>query len=148
MELEKYITKSEEETLELGLKFAEMLKEGDLVAISGDLGTGKTEFVKGICQYFDVEEIVSSPTFTIMNKYIAGEEHGEIPIYHIDLYRIEKKEDLDEIGFQECIFSDTAIKIIEWAEKADGFLPNTGYKINIKSSEDNESERIFHIKKF
>jgi tRNA threonylcarbamoyladenosine biosynthesis protein TsaE len=145
MDEEKYITYSEEETIESGAKFAKKLHPGDIVAFYGDLGAGKTEFIKGICDFFDVQEIVTSPTFTIMNRYTGNYKNQDIPIYHIDLYRIKNDKELNEIGFQECIFSDNGIKLIEWAEKANGQIPKFGYSIKIEQKADNEDERMFTI---
>lgn len=141
-----FFTKSENETTELGKKFASKLNLGDTVAFYGDLGAGKTEFIKGICEYFNVKEIVTSPTFTIMNKYkgeISGNEFG---IFHIDLYRIKDTKDLAEIGFQDCVYSDNAIKLIEWAEKANSQLQDTNYNVIISFSDD-EDERVIDIEK-
>ncbi len=145
MEVNNYTTLSEKETIELGRKFAEDLVPGDLVLFYGDLGSGKTEFIKGICEYFSVNELVTSPTFTIMNQY-AGELNDEdLPIYHVDLYRIKSKDELGEIGLQDCLFSDDAIKLIEWAEKAHSLLPDTKYKVKIEFDPEDENKRNFKI---
>lgn len=145
MEIQKFATYSEDETIELGKKFAEQLKPGDVVAFYGDLGSGKTEFIKGICNFFNVEEIVTSPTFTIMNKYSGELDENVLSIYHIDLYRIKSLDELDEIGFDECVHSEDSIKLIEWASKADGDLPDKSYKIIINLHDENEDERSFEI---
>ncbi len=141
-ETENIFSKSENETVDLGKKFASKLSLGDTVAFYGDLGAGKTEFIKGICDYFKVKEIVTSPTFTIMNKYngeLDGEDFG---IFHIDLYRIKDTKELSEIGFQDCVYSDNAIKLIEWAEKANSQLQDTNYNVKINFSEDEDSREI------
>ncbi len=143
--VEKYTTNSEEETLELGREFAERLKAGDVVAIEGDLGSGKTEFIKGIGEYFNVEDTVNSPTFTIMNHYTGTLDGEEIDIFHIDLYRIENEKELAEIGFDECIHSSEYIKLIEWPNKAGDRINNLNYKIIIKTDEDNEVRREIEI---
>ncbi len=145
MEKEIYTTNSEEETISLGEKFAKRLHEGDIVALTGELGSGKTEFVKGICNYFNVSEIVTSPTFTIMNQYRGSLGDEEISIFHIDLYRIKNLGELDEIGFDDCVLDVDNIKLIEWAEKADGRIPETSYFINIFLMPDKEDERKFEI---
>ena len=93
----KYTTNNEQETIVLGKKFAKELNLGDIVYLYGDLGSGKTEFIKGICEFFEVDDLVTSPTFTIMNKYMGELKNHEIPIFHIDLYRIEKNNELNEI---------------------------------------------------
>jgi len=143
--VEKYTTNSEEETLELGRKFAERLKAGDVVAIEGDLGSGKTEFIKGIGEYFNVEDTVNSPTFTIMNHYTGMLDDEEIDIFHIDLYRIENEKELAEIGFDECLHSPEYIKLIEWPNKAGDRINNLNYKIIINTDEDNEVRREIEI---
>ena len=145
MKTENYITTSETETIELGKHFAERLMVGDTVALEGDLGSGKTEFIKGVCEYFNVDEIVTSPTFTIINQYSGEKQDKDISIYHIDLYRIKTKKEFDEIGFQDCIFSDNAIKLIEWAEKANGMLPDSRYVVEITPDDDSENKRSITI---
>ncbi len=120
METQTYTTKSEAETIELGKSFAEKLKKGDVVLFYGDIGVGKTEFIKGICKYFNVEEIVTSPTFTIINQYNGMLNGEEIAIFHIDLYRVKEKKELLEIGFEECLYSADSIKLVEWAENSSG----------------------------
>jgi tRNA threonylcarbamoyladenosine biosynthesis protein TsaE len=145
MKLGKFTTNSQDETFELGFRFAAELKTGDVVALFGDLGAGKTEFIKGICSYFKVDELVNSPTFTIMNQYAGMLNDDEIPILHIDLYRIKKSNELKEIGFDEIIFSGDSIKLVEWADKAFGLLPPDSYSINIKFKKNYENERIITI---
>lgn len=145
METEKYITHSEEDTIELGIKFAERLLDGDTVGFFGDLGSGKTEFIKGICSYFDVEEIVTSPTFTIINQYFAKKNGEEFPIYHIDLYRIKDNKELEDTGFSECINAPVGLKLVEWAEKAKDYMPETWYKIEIRFGDDDENYRAITI---
>jgi tRNA threonylcarbamoyladenosine biosynthesis protein TsaE len=145
METEACKTFSEEETIKLGGEFAGRLLAGDVVAFYGDLGSGKTEFIKGICNYFKVGEIVTSPTFTIINQYSGIKDGEEIPIFHLDLYRIKKADELAEIGFNECVHSPGSIKLIEWSERANGQLPEDRYNIEINFDESNESERIIKI---
>lgn len=143
--LEKYISNSEEETIKLGEKFAERLKLGDVVAITGDLGSGKTEFIKGICEYFNVGDMVNSPTFTIMNHYTGILNDEEVNIFHIDLYRIENEKELIEIGFDECLHSPDYIKLIEWPEKAGDKIDEWNYKVNIQTYENDENKRAIEI---
>lgn len=145
MDSQNYITHSEEETIQLGVSFAQSLLLGATVALYGDLGSGKTELIKGICSYFDVEEIVSSPTFTIINQYNGKYDGDEINIYHVDLYRIKNAEELNEIGFVDCLSSPIDIKLVEWAENARKILPVPRYDIYIKQNPDDEFERIIQI---
>jgi tRNA threonylcarbamoyladenosine biosynthesis protein TsaE len=147
MEIQTIITHSEDETVRLGYKFAGRLKPGDIVSLYGTLGSGKTEFIKGIAEFFDVEEIVTSPTFTIINQYFGKIHDAEIPIYHIDLYRIKSEKELTEIGFTECINSSNTIKLIEWAEKAPNLKIDSNFLIEISLSETDENQRIFTLNK-
>lgn len=145
MNTEKQVTNTDEETRKLGFDFAKRLKPGDVVALYGGLGAGKTEFLKGVCDFFKVDEIITSPTFTIMNKYFGEYEGEETTIFHIDLYRIKSPKELQDIGFQECVFSDSSIKLIEWADKSGGNLPDDRYNVKITLGKDNEDERIFEF---
>jgi tRNA threonylcarbamoyladenosine biosynthesis protein TsaE len=138
MDIEVYNTTGEEGTNQLGTEFSRRLKPGDLVAFYGELGAGKTEFIKGVCDGMRVEEIVSSPTYTIINQYVGlREDEEEIILYHIDLYRIESPGDLGEIGLEEILAHPSAIKLIEWASHADMLLPSARYDIHFHTIDDN-----------
>lgn len=145
MSKELFETFNEKETFNLGKHFAKRLKSGDIVAIYGDLGAGKTEFVKGICDYFDVDDIVTSPTFTIMNHYSSAKTDKHVSIYHIDLYRLKSDKEIEDIGFDECLTSKDCIKIIEWAEKANGMLPSKRFNIHIYQNEQSDNYRSIEI---
>lgn len=144
----KITTKSNKDTVELGYKFAKNLTRGDVVTFTGVLGAGKTEFIKGLCRYFNAEEQVSSPSFTIINNYSGFDEHSEIDIAHIDLYRIEKPGELIEIGFDDYIYNVTTIKLIEWPDKAMGRLKKIDYCVTIEIDDDLINERIIEIESF
>lgn len=141
----EFTTLSEDETINLGKEVAKGLNAGDILAIYGDLGSGKTEFVKGICDYYQVEEIVTSPTFTIVNKYNGTSSDNQVILYHIDLYRIDKESELLEIGFEEYLNDKTAITLIEWAEKT-SLIPDNAIQVKIFLDEDNDNKRIITIK--
>jgi tRNA threonylcarbamoyladenosine biosynthesis protein TsaE len=145
METRQYKTESEAETIQLGYEFASNLKPGDTIAMYGELGSGKTQFIKGLCKYFKVGEIVTSPTFTIINQYFGTIGSNDITIYHIDLYRIKNIQELEEIGFVDCLMCRDAIKIVEWAEKADEYLRKANFVVRIKPSELDEDTRQFSI---
>ncbi len=138
---------NEKETFEIGKEFAERLELGDTVAFFGDLGVGKTEFIKGICDYFKVDELVTSPTYTIMNRYNgAGKiSNHDIPIYHIDLYRIENEDELTDIGFLDCVFQNNSIKLVEWAENANDNFPKNKYVVKIIQEPKNPENRVIEI---
>ncbi len=125
--MKKMITHSEQETLALAKEFARGLMPGDVVCLSGDLGAGKTVFTKGICRQLGVEEMVNSPTFTIVNEYSGA--NGSV-IYHFDFYRLEEEEELLEIGFDDYLNSG-AVCLMEWPEKISSFLPARRYCITI-----------------
>ncbi len=111
-------TRTQEHTRSLGSAFGKTLSGGMGVALFGELGSGKTQFVKGVCEALGVEEsLVSSPSFTIVNEY-----EGFVPVYHLDLYRIKKQEEALEFGFVEYIESN-GICLIEWPEIVESLLP-------------------------
>jgi len=134
------IVNSEEETIQLASTLASMLKPTDIVALTGDLGTGKTFIVKSILKQFGIEE-VTSPTFSIVNSY-----SGKVKINHFDFYRIKKLVELYDIGFEEYLSDSSAITFIEWAEMFEEILPKNIYRINIIYLEDSKREITIGIK--
>lgn len=139
-------TESALDTFNLGMQLASMLVPGDTVALFGDLGAGKTEFVQGVAHYFDVGELVTSPTFTIMNQYNGFHKvHGPLTLYHVDLYRIESKEELVNLGFDECTHDPDTIKLIEWAENAKGVLPISRYSVIFRFCDDGDDLRDIEV---
>ncbi|MEP1151095.1 MAG: tRNA (adenosine(37)-N6)-threonylcarbamoyltransferase complex ATPase subunit type 1 TsaE [Balneola sp.] len=118
---------SVEETVSLGKEFAKSLDVGSIVCLEGDLGAGKTHFVKGIASYFGVEEQqVNSPTFTLINEY-----YGKIPVYHFDCYRLNSAQEALEIGIEEYLYGD-GVAVIEWPSKIKGLIPSDAIRIEIK----------------
>ena len=129
------ISNSENETKHIAEKFAKQLKKGDIVVLTGDLGSGKTKFVEGILTYFGKEEEISSPTFTIVNEYGADEN-----IYHFDVYRLEDVDEFYAIGGEE--YFDKGICLIEWGEIIEEILPERYLKITFRRDLDkNENIR-------
>lgn len=103
--------------MEAGYQLGKLLTKGDLVCLTGELGTGKTAFTGGIAQAIGIEGYITSPTFTIVNEY-----EGRIPLYHFDVYRIGEPEEMFEIGFDE--YTDgNGVVVIEWAELISCILP-------------------------
>lgn len=120
-----FYTKNPKETIKIGERIAKYLKKGDIVAFTGELGSGKTTLIKGIVKHFS-NEVVLSPSFVLVNEY-----EGDIPIFHFDLYRIDSFDEILDIGWNDYI--NKGIILIEWAEKIKKNLPkNTIWvKINI-----------------
>ncbi len=145
MQKVKITSKSAEETIEIGYKFAKNLSQGDVVTFTGVLGAGKTEFIKGLCRYFNAEEQVSSPTFTIINNYSGFDDQSNIDIAHIDLYRVEKPEELTQIGFDDYIYNVSTIKLIEWSQKAGDRLKKIDYSVTIEIDDELINERTIEI---
>ncbi len=143
MDVEIYSSSSEEQTHRFGVNFSLRLVPGDVVAFYGDLGAGKTEFIKGICIGMHVEEIVSSPTYTIVNQY-TGEDRKDrrVEISHIDLYRLTSQSELAEIGLEEILGDPASIKLIEWAEFCEPVLPQARYEIHFYGVEHDNERRI------
>ena len=106
----QYITKSYDETHNLGVEFASKLNEGARIALDGDLGAGKTAFTTGVASGFGVTETVTSPTFTIVNEYRSG----RIPVFHFDVYRLSSMDDLYDIGWDDYV-TQNGIILMEWA---------------------------------
>ena len=129
--MEEFISKSEQETIAFAKKFAEDLKPGDIVVLTGELGSGKTKFTQGILEYYGLENEISSPTFTIVNEY----KKDDINIYHFDVYRIEDIDEFYAIGYQD--YFENGICIIEWGERIKEVLPPHYTKITFSKDETN-----------
>lgn len=125
-----YKSNSTKETENIAKAFAKTLKIGDVVCINGDLGSGKTAFTAGIAKGIGVLDVVSSPTFTIVNCY-----SGDMPLYHFDVYRILDSSEMYDIGFDEYISGD-GITVIEWADIIADILPEERYDITITKNLD------------
>ncbi len=136
------ISYSEEETKRLAKKVAEKLKKGNIVVLTGDLGSGKTKFTEGILTYFDLQEEISSPTFTIVNEY----KKNDVNIFHFDVYRLEDVDEFLAIGGEE--YFEKGICIIEWGEIIEEILPKDAIKIEFLKDEKNENIRKIKIKNF
>lgn len=107
-----------EDTAKLAYEMAQNAEPGQVYALIGDLGVGKTVFTKGFAEGLGIEEPVSSPTFTILQIY----EEGRLPLYHFDVYRIEEPEEMEEVGFDDYIYGD-GVCLIEWANRIEEILP-------------------------
>lgn len=137
MTLEIYRTNSTEETEALGAEFSKSLRAGDFVAMFGDLGAGKTAFIRGAASRLVPGARVQSPTYTIVNEYL-----GKIPVYHFDMYRIEDEDSLYATGYYDYI-GGNGICFAEWSEKILPWLPEEYISVTIEKQEtDAEARRI------
>ncbi len=139
--MQKIITHNTNETTRFAIELGETLQKGHVIALSGDLGTGKTIITKGIAKSLHIEpDDVTSPTFNLLDIHT-----GTLPLYHFDLYRIEDSNELDNLFFEEYWEGD-GISIIEWAERAENRLPANTIKISIEYID--ESKRGITIENF
>ena len=130
----KLLSHSYEETIDTGRRFARRLKKGDIVCLKGDLGAGKTVFAKGVAQGLGVKpQAVNSPTFVLMNYYAA-----KVPLYHFDLYRLEKPQELASVNFDEYFYGN-GICLIEWPQRLGTQIPKNHWLVELKHK--NEHER-------
>lgn len=138
--VEEFISRSAKDTSEIAKNFSESLTVGDIVLLNGDLGAGKTVFVKAVTEKFSNGKAVAvSPTFLIVNVYDTNP-----PIYHFDLYRIDDVNELDNIGAEEYFYGD-GICFVEWPERAEGYFPKTAIKVDIIKTGNNE--RLIRIER-
>ncbi|MCO7128007.1 tRNA (adenosine(37)-N6)-threonylcarbamoyltransferase complex ATPase subunit type 1 TsaE [Sporolactobacillus shoreicorticis] len=134
--MHQWITHAPEETMHFSERLAVFLKPGDVLTLSGDLGAGKTVFTKGLAKGLGIQEMVNSPTFTIVKEY----QSGRLPLYHMDVYRISDEED---IGLEDY-FDQDGVTVIEWAENIPSWLPDDRLSITIERV--NERERTITCK--
>mgnify|MGYP004631495255 FL=1 len=132
------IIKNENETREFGLKLAEELRAGDVLALIGDLGTGKTALTGYIAQGLGISDNIVSPTFTIVREYTDG----RLPLYHFDVYRLADSEEMFDIGAEEYFYEKGGVCVIEWADIVEDILPADTKYIYIEYGA-SEGERIY-----
>ena len=135
----EYTSSSERETTQIAKDFADILQIGDVVALKGELGSGKTFFVKKVVEELGFDGYVSSPTFTILNIYEASTY-----LYHFDFYRLKNVEEIEKIGFYNLL-TEEGVFFIEWPEKAEELLPDEYFEIRIDIV--NGTHRKIRIKK-
>ena len=126
----KFITKTPEQTIELGRKIGTKLKRGDVIAMQGTLAAGKTTITKGIAESLGITDTITSPTFCLISEY-----YGKMPLYHMDVYRLEGGEDFVNLGTDDMIYGD-GVSIIEWSEKIMDELPKRTIILKITPNED------------
>jgi len=123
---EFYMSNSENDTIKFAKIVGKKVEVGQIILLKGDLGSGKTRFVKGLAEALNIEKEVSSPTYNLINEY-----PGKIPLFHMDLYRLDKEEDLLNIGFEEYLYREGII-VIEWPGLAFDLLPEDFLLINFE----------------
>lgn len=126
----EFTTKTSEETIELGFKIGQKLKKGNIIAMQGTLAAGKTTITKGIAKALEITDTITSPTFCLISEY-----YGKMPLYHMDVYRLEGSEDFENLGTEDMLYGD-GVCIIEWSEKIMNSLPKETIIINIQPQDD------------
>lgn len=135
----KYTSRSIENTMELAENIESEKFPGMVICLIGDLGSGKTMFVKGFAESLGIEETVTSPTFTIIKEYL----NGEMPLYHMDVYRVH--EDVKSLGLNDY-FNKQGITVIEWSDLIEDYLPKE--RLEIKFNIINENTRVITLKPY
>jgi tRNA threonylcarbamoyladenosine biosynthesis protein TsaE len=128
-------TKTLDETREAAAALAELLIPGDVVSLTGDLGAGKTAFVQGAAKALGVDEPVSSPTFVLVREY-----RGEMPIYHVDVYRLDRLQEVHDLGFEDFL-DPGGVVFVEWGDAIESLLPDNHLRIDLHT-EDDDTRRL------
>lgn len=137
MKQKKTVIKNEYETKEFGRKLGVEAQAGSVIALIGDLGTGKTTLTKAIAEGLGVKDVITSPTFNIVKQY----ESGRLPLYHFDVYRIGDIDEMYELGYEEYFYGN-GVCVIEWADIIEELIPQDAVIIEIEYGE-KEGERIY-----
>lgn len=137
--IKRILIEDEEALYSFGLKLSESLKAGDVIALVGDLGAGKTTLTKAIAKGLGIGEMITSPTFTIVQEY----EGGRLPLYHFDVYRICHAEEMYELGYEEYFYGP-GVCVVEWANLIEGLLPGDSIRITLSYGAE-ENQRILEI---
>ncbi|MDO4484990.1 MAG: tRNA (adenosine(37)-N6)-threonylcarbamoyltransferase complex ATPase subunit type 1 TsaE [Bacillota bacterium] len=129
--------RNEKETRNFGLKLAETLQPGTVIALIGDLGTGKTALTKAIAEGLGITDVITSPTFNIVKEY----DSGRLPLYHFDVYRLGDVDEMYELGYEEYFYG-RGVSVVEWADIVEDIIPEEAIRINIEYGR-KEGERIY-----
>jgi len=133
------VTEHPEATTAVGAALAPLLRQGDVVSLTGDLGAGKTTFVQGAARQLGVAEPVLSPTFTLVREY-----RGSVPIYHLDVYRLGRIQDVIDLGFEE-ILDQGGIVFIEWGDAVEALLPESNLQVEMTMVDDDDARRSLAV---
>ena len=139
MPSQRFITNGPEETEALGARLARALEPGAVVAFTGDLGAGKTAFVRGLARGLGVQDRVTSPTFTVANEY----EGGRLPLFHFDLYRLGSADELFDIGWEDYL-ARGGVCAVEWSERMEELLEPGTIRVDLRRGED-EDRRVITV---
>ncbi|MEO8205966.1 MAG: tRNA (adenosine(37)-N6)-threonylcarbamoyltransferase complex ATPase subunit type 1 TsaE [Chthoniobacterales bacterium] len=134
------ICETVEETIDAGRRMAPTLSRGDIISLEGELGAGKTHFVKGLAEGLGVSDLVSSPTFTVIHEY----EGTAFPLYHMDLYRLESEEEARSLGMEDCFAS--GVTVIEWGDKFPALVPASAQHIRFRVLSETNRSLQFSVK--
>ena len=129
----EFVAENLEDTRAFAEKFAKMLRPGDVVLLTGDLGAGKTTFVKAVAKTLGFDGLVTSPTFTLLNEY-----SGRVPIYHFDMYRLKSTSEAIESGLDEILRQSDGVCFVEWPQKVAGILPEKNIMLDSAILGDNK----------
>src|SRR5436190_7892883 len=127
-----FISKSVEDTIAAGRTYGQNAARGDVFALAGDLGAGKTQFVKGFVAGLGSDAEVTSPTFVLMHEY----EDGRLPVYHFDFYRLDNSEAVLRLGFDDYVFGE-GVSLIEWADRYSALIPKEAKWLSFKVKDEN-----------
>ena len=140
--MQQFESSSVNETIRIGFEFGKQLQPGDVICLDGDLGAGKTHFVKGVASFFGIDpEKVSSPTYTLIHEY-----SGDLPVYHFDCYRLKQEQEALEIGAEEYFYGD-GVCLVEWPKKIEGLIPEEAIWIEMSHLPEDKRKIIIHQKK-
>ena len=131
-------TRAADETRKVGAALAELLGPGDVVSLTGDLGAGKTAFVQGAARALGVSEPVTSPTFVLVREY-----RGEVPVRHVDVYRLQRVQEVLDLGFEDLVDAG-GIAFIEWGDVVEALLPDSHVRVELRAGDD-EDHRVIAI---
>lgn len=135
----EFISETAEQTEQIGSAFASLLSPGDIVAFYGDLGAGKTAFTRGLARGLGITEMVTSPTYTIVNEYLSG----RLPLFHFDMYRLSGPDDLFDIGWEDYL-ARNGVCAVEWSERVDEVLDGA-LRVTITADAEAEGRRRIEI---